>query len=154
VSILYESLHFKFNIMMKKMEFTLLLTLLTASSLLAQKADDILGKYKLPNGMEIELIKDENTYSGKIISLDDYEKNVTKDIKNPDKAKRNDDLLGKTIITDLVFSESDKKWLNGKLYGPEKGITINLKITKMTKTKATAVGSKFLLWRTFDWVKI
>jgi len=58
------------------------------------------------------------------------------------------------IITNLTFSESEKKWLNGKLYGPEKGITINLKVTKLADKKATVVGSKFFFWRTFEWLKV
>ena len=140
--------------MLKRIKLTLLLTFAVALSVLAQKADDIIGRYKLPNDLEIEIFKDGNTYSGKIVSLNGYKDGVTKDAENPDKLKRNDNLLGKVIITNLVFNASEKKWLKGKLYGPEKGLTINLKVTKLTATKATAIGSKFVFWRTFDWIKI
>jgi len=141
------------NLIMK-LKFIVFLLFTVAGSALAQKADDLIGNYRLPNDLELEIFKDGNTYSGKIVALNGYKKGVTKDIKNPDKSKRNDDLLGMVIITNLTFSESEKKWLKGKLYGPEKGIIINLKITKLTNKKATAVGSKLILWRTFDWVKI
>jgi len=136
-----------------KLKLAVFILFAFAYSALAQNADDLIGTYSLPNDLEIEIFKEGNTYSGKIVALNGYKDGLTKDIKNPDKSKRNDDLLGMVIITNLTFSESEKKWLKGKLYSPEKGIIINLKITKLASNKATAVGSKFLFWRTFDWVK-
>jgi len=137
-----------------KLKLTAFLLFAFVNTMLAQIADDLVGKYRLPNELEIEIFKDGKSYSGKIVALNNYKGGRTKDIKNPDKSKRSDNLLGKVIITNLTFSESEKKWLNGKLYGPEKGITINLKVTKLADKKATVVGSKFFFWRTFEWLKV
>ncbi len=137
-----------------KLNLTVLMVILFSISLLAQKGDDIIGRYKLPNELEIVIFKEGTTYSGKIVALDGYKDGITKDRKNPDKSKRTDDLLGMTIIKGLEYMPNEKKWMNGKLYGPEKGITINLKITALTDDSATAVGSKYFFWRTFEWKKM
>ncbi len=117
-----------------------------------QQADDIIGKYHLPNGLDVEIYKSENTYSGKIIALNNYPE--TKDVKNSDKSKRNDLLLGKEIITKLTFNTTKKEWEGGKMYGPEKGMTVNLEVTHYTKDEITIVGSKFIFWKTMKWKRI
>jgi len=130
----------------------LILLLLVSTTLFAQQADDIIGKYSLPNSLDLEIFKDGSKYSGKIIALNDYPE--TKDIKNSDKSKRDDLLLGKVIITNLKFDKDEKKWKKGKMYGPDKGITLNLEITKYNKDEITIVGSKFVFWKTMKWKKI
>lgn len=118
----------------------------------AQQADDIVGKYHLPNGLDVEIYKSGDTFSGKIIALNNYPE--TKDVKNSNKSKRNDLLLGKEIITKLVFDADEKEWENGKMYGPEKGMTVNLEVTHYTKDEITIVGSKFIFWKTMKWKRI
>jgi uncharacterized membrane protein len=131
-----------------------LLMLFVSVTLLAQQADDILGKYHLPNELDIEIYKNRNTYSGKIIALNGYQNGQTKDIKNSDKSKRDNNLLGKVIISNLKFDMSEKKWEDGKMYGPEKGIIVNLEITEFKEDYITIVGSKFVFWKTMKWQKI
>jgi len=130
----------------------LLMTLFLSTSIFAQQADDIIGKYHLPNNLDIEIYKDGSSYSGKIIALNDYSQ--TKDIKNSNKSKRNDDLLGKVIITKLKFDTSEKQWEDGKMYGPDKGMTVNLEVTEFKEEYITIVGSKFVFWKTMKWQKI
>ena len=131
----------------------LLIGLTFSVAIFSQKPDDIIGKYHLPNDLDIEIFKTENnTYNGKIIALNNYPE--TKDVKNTHKSKRNDLLLGKEIITKLKFDKNKKKWKNGKMYGPEKGITVNLEITKCNNHEITIVGSKFIFWKTMKWKKI
>jgi len=137
--------------------FKLIVTIafITISSFLyAQESDDIIGKYHLPNNLDIEIFKVNDTYSGKIIALNGYKNGVTTDYKNPDKTKRKELLLGKIIINELKFNSSEKKWLSGKMYGPEKGIIVNLKVTEMNDEKITVVGSKYFFWKTLSWKKI
>jgi uncharacterized membrane protein len=131
-----------------------LLMLFVSVTLFAQQADDIIGKYRLPNKLDIEIYKNGNTYSGKIIALNGYQNGQTKDVKNSDKSKRNDNLLGKVIISNLKFDTSEKEWEDGKMYGPEKGMTVNLEITEFKDNYITIVGSKFVFWKTMKWQKI
>jgi len=141
--------------MMNKIkQISFLIFLLTNNLLFAQQADDIIGKYHLPNNLDIEIFKDGNTYSGKIIALNGYENGQTKDVKNSDKSKRNDLLINKVIITKLKFDKEKKEWQKGKMYGPEKGIFLNLKITEYNDNQITIIGSKFIFWKTMQWQKL
>jgi uncharacterized protein (DUF2147 family) len=132
----------------------LLIFLFATTSSLAQKADDIIGKYRLPNKLDVEIYKSNDKYFGKIIALNGYENGQTKDIKNPDESKQKNLLIGKVIVNDLEFDPKDKIWINGKMYGPEKGMVFNLKITKIEEKEIEIVGSKFLFWKTLKWLKI
>ena len=128
--------------------------LLLANTLFAQKADDIIGKYHLPNDLDIEIYKVGNEYHGKIIALNGYQEGQTTDIKNPDETKHNTLLLGMVIIKGLVFDKDDKEWIEGKMYGPEKGMVFNLKITEIRENEIEVVGSKYFFWHTLEWLRI
>jgi len=131
-----------------------LVILINTCSTFAQQADEIIGKYRLPNKLDIDIYKMEGKYFGKIIRLNGYEDGQTKDIKNPDKSKRDDNLLGKVIIKNLEFDEEEKEWINGTIYGPEKGMNLNLKITEIRKNEIVVVGSKYLFWKTLIWERL
>ncbi len=128
--------------------------ILTSTAGFSQQADDIIGKYRLPNKLDIEIFKIDNKYFGKIISLNGYENGRTVDVKNPEEAKRNQPLMEMVIIKNLRYDSKEKKWLNGKMYGPEKGMVFNLKITDIKNNKVTVVGSKYIFWHTTQWKKI
>jgi len=127
---------------------------LTTTIGFSQQADDIIGKYRLPNKLDIEIFKVDNKYFGKIIALNGYENGQTVDAKNPEKTKQNNPLLGMVIIENLRYDTEEKKWLSGKMYGPEKGMVFNLKIIELGKSKVTVVGSKYVFWHTIEWEKI
>lgn len=139
---------------MLKIKLTILLLMIVAGSAIAQKADDIIGKYHLPNKLDIEIYKKNGKYYGKIIALNGYEEGQTTDSKNPDEAKQNKLLLGMEIIKGLEFDSETKEWVNGTMYGPEKGMTFNLDITEMRKDEIEVVGSKYIFWHTLVWKKI
>ncbi len=139
---------------MFKKNLMLIATILTSIYAFAQQADEIVGKYKLPNGLNIEIFKDGETFSGKIIALNNFDDGQTKDVNNPNESKQNDPLLGMVIIHNLEFNTEKKQWVNGKMYGPEKGMIFNLKVTKMLQKQIEVVGSKYFFWRTMKWDKI
>jgi hypothetical protein len=120
----------------------------------SQNADDIIGKYHLPNNLDVEFFKENGTYSGKIIALNGYEDGRTKDSKNSDSSLKNRDLLGLIIIKNLKFDPEKKEWVDGEMYGPDKGIHVNLEVTELKDDKITVIGSKFLFWKTLTWKKI
>ena len=136
------------------MKTTTLLLLLISNFILAQNADDIIGKYHLPNNLDVEFFKKGDTLFGKIIALNGYENGQMIDVKNPDESKRKDLLVGKIIIENLKFDKVERQWLDGKMYGPEKGMFFNLKVTNINNKEIVVVGSKFLFWRTLIWKKI
>lgn len=135
-----------------RLKIVFLLLFITVK-LIAQQANDIIGKYHLPNNLDVEIYKKGKIYNGKIIALNDYKNGQTKDIKNSDKSKKNDLLLGKVIITNLIYKPESKEW-KGKMYGPEKGITLNLAVTEINENTITIVGSKYIFWKTMQWTKI
>ena len=120
----------------------------------AQQPDEIIGKYHLPNKLDVEIFKNNGKYFGKIIALNGFKDGQTKDIKNPDDSKQNEVLIGKIIIKDLEYDKEKKQWLNGNMYGPEKGMVFNLKITEIGETEIEVVGSKYFMWRTLRWKRI
>jgi len=132
----------------------LIIIMLISVFTFAQKADDIIGKYHLPNKLDVEIVKYNGKYYGKIIALNGYEDGQIKDIKNPDKSKQNELLVGKLILKNLEFDEAKKEWINGEMYGPEKGMVFNLKVTEMRDKEIEVIGSKYLFWHTLTWAKL
>ena len=114
----------------------------------AQKADDIIGKYRMPNDLDIEIFKKGDKYYGKVIALNNWENGQTKDYKNPDESKRNEPLLGKVIITGLEFDREEKEWVNGTLYGPDKGMFLDFEINEIRPKEVEATASKFIIHKT------
>ncbi len=70
-----------------KKNFVTVILVFSISVIFAQQADDVIGKYRLPNNLDIEIFKENKKYLGKIVALNGYENGVTKDFKNPDKSK-------------------------------------------------------------------
>ncbi len=139
---------------MLKVKLTIYLFLFIVFASFAQQADDIIGKYSLPNKLDVKIFKVNDKYYGEIIALNGYENGQTKDFKNPDKSKHSDLLLGKLIIQGLEFDKNDKEWINGNMYGAEKGMVFNLRITDVKEKYIEVVGSKYLFWKTLIWEKI
>ncbi|MEA3317005.1 MAG: DUF2147 domain-containing protein [Bacteroidota bacterium] len=132
----------------------LFLLLVIGGSAVAQKADDIIGEYHLKNKLDVRIFVKNNKYFGKIISLNGYNNNRIYDINNPNKEKRNDSLLGKVIIDNLEYNSNTNKWINGRIYAPEKGMYLNLKITETFEGGIEIVGSKYFFWKTMRWKRL
>ena len=140
--------------MRQKLKLIIYLIFFVVGSSLAQKADDIIGEYHLPNKLDIEIYKSNGKYFGKIIALNGYEDGQIKDFRNPDDSKQTDLLLGKVIIKNLEFESEDKQWINGSMYGPEKGMNFDLKITEIREKEIEVVGSKYFFWHTIMWDRL
>ena len=117
-------------------------------------ADKIIGKWLLPDNIRIEIFKKNNKFYGKIIDLEGFNNGQTKDIKNPDKHSRDDELIGKIIISDLEYDSNQNKWINGTIYAPQKGIELNLKINYAKENELEAEASKLFFWKSIVWEKI
>ena len=139
---------------MLRLSFIISIVIFMASFSYAQKADEIIGKYHLPNDLDVEIFKDNGKYFGKIIALNNFKDGQTTDVNNPEESKQNELLVGKVIIKNLEFNSEKEQWLYGSMYGPEKGMVFNLKITEMREKEIEVVGSKYIMWRKLQWEKI
>ncbi len=115
---------------------------------------EIVGRYRLPNQLEIEIYPAGKGYEGKIVALNNFENGETKDVNNPDKKEREKPLLGKVIIEGLTYDAASGQWSGASMYAPEKGMTVNLKVKSVSDSGAVAEGSKFLFSKTITWEKI
>ncbi len=139
---------------MRRILIVSLLLWFSLEIILAQDADALLGQYHLPNKIDVEIFKKEGKYLGKIIRLNGFEDGQTKDVNNPENSKQDDLLIGKVIIENLEYDAERKQWINGKMYGAEKGLYFDLKINELRDTEIEVVGSKYFFWRTLIWRKI
>ncbi len=119
-----------------------------------QQADDILGIYHLPNSLQVEIYSTGDHFEGKIISVEGFNNGDLTDIHNQDKSKRSDNLMGKIIIHELKFDSESKQWKKGKMYSPDKGIIVNLKVTEVGKDEISIVGSKYFFRKSMKWKKV
>ncbi len=115
--------------------------------------DKIIGKWILPDNIRIEIFKKNNKFYGKIIDLSGFNDGQTKDVKNPDKSNRKDELIGKIIISDLEYDSNLKQWIDGTIYAPQKGIELNLKINYANGNELEAEASKLFFWKSIVWKK-
>ncbi|PZE17073.1 DUF2147 domain-containing protein [Putridiphycobacter roseus] len=92
--------------------------------------DDIVGVWLTQaKDAKVEVYKKGGKYFGKVIWIktpNDENGQPVKDTKNPDDAKKNQNILGMDIITDLVFKTEE--WSGGKVYDPKNGETYDCKI--------------------------
>lgn len=133
--------------MMKKI--LLMLTLLvSAITLQAQHKGDHLINCKWHNvsgSNRIQFVKESNgTYTGRVIWLaepNDKEGKPRLDVKNPDKARRSNKLLGTTIVWGLTFDNG--QWSDGTLYSPTKGLEVKGSVKINAKGELELKGTKF-----------
>lgn len=131
-----------------------MLFIASVSFVKAQSSDAIIGEYHLPNAIDVEVYAQNGTYCAKIIRLNGFNDGQEKDINNPKKANREKLLLGKVIVENLVFNTENKQWDGGTIYAPEKGLSLEFKITECRKDEIEVVASKYLFWRTLIWRKL
>ena len=123
------------------MKFFILVFQLFASSFnltAQQNADDIIGKWmSVKNNFEVEIFRTGNEFRAKIIWFDDTDDltkpmNERRDEKNPNRALRNQKILGMEVLRGLVYNKKNAVWENGKIYDATSGRTwsANVRIMK------------------------
>ncbi|MGD9977960.1 MAG: DUF2147 domain-containing protein [Bacteroidales bacterium] len=138
--------------MVKQFLFPLLLiisqTLVQAQNL----EDDAVGVWMNEDEtVKVEITKNESVLSGKIVwtyKAHDSNGNLLLDRKNPDPQKRNQPILGLTIINGLKYSNG--KWSGGTIYAPRRGqladCTLELSGDKLIVTVSTKGFSRSKVW--------
>ena len=116
--------------MLKKLSFLFISALFTINAL-AQKKDDILGKWVNPSGEgQVEIYKKGDKYFGKLAWLKEPNDQGGKpkvDVKNPTPNLRSKQILGLEILKDFVYD--DGKWTNGTIYDPKSGKNYSCNMT-------------------------
>lgn len=138
-----------------KRYFFLMLVVLVSTAIKAQiPADKIVGVWlNEDKTTKIEIFKTGNTYSGKIVWLaqpDDANGKPRLDKNNPDPDKKNQKILGLTIISELKYSNN--KWTGGTFYGPKRGQYANCSV-KLKSGQLLITVSKGFLSETKIWTK-
>lgn len=135
-----------------KLFFVLIISgLFISSGYNGRKEDKILGNWMLPDNLGIEIFKKGDKYYGKIVNICGFNDGQKKDIHNPDRSKRNDSLVGKVIISGLEYDQKSGEWINGTIYAPQKGLTLDLTIIKINGKTLEAKGSKFFFSKKITW---
>jgi uncharacterized protein (DUF2147 family) len=107
-----------------------------------EPGDHILGFWMTKgNAAKVQIYKQNNLYYGKISwAADMYEadgRTLKKDVKNPDKVKRDATIRNLTILKDFQFK--DGVWAEGTIYDPLNGKTYSCKM-KMQGSKLEIRG--------------
>ena len=113
--------------MKKIISFSFALTVLFTLSFAKSNtsvADKIIGVYWSPKkDAKIEIYKKGDMYFGKSI----WSSTKRKDLKNPNPALRERDLLGIELFTNFAYK--DGTYEDGKIYNPESGKTYDCKMS-------------------------
>ena len=116
-------------------------------------SDGIIGTWLTADGTgEITIFKDGESYYGRITAGTSDQKF---DVQNPDKARRNDPLIGLVILKDLKY-EGDGEWKNGTVYDPQNGkrYSCNLELSNRNTLKITGYIGFSWIGRSEVWTRI
>ncbi|MFD2033531.1 DUF2147 domain-containing protein [Belliella marina] len=141
---------------MLKLSF-ILVFVFCISSAFAQNPDAIVGKwYNTEKDAQVEISKEGNKYSGKIIWLADPTENGKPklDKNNNDKSKRDRPIMGMKLLNG--FEYKDGTWENGTIYDPKNGKTYSCIIKKKNDQTLEVRGyiGISLVGRTVEWTKV
>lgn len=142
---------------MKKAFLTFLMAIFCTLATMAQ-ADKIVGTYKaVHDGKEskVKFFKYQDGYRAQVIWLKETKNpdgSIKKDVKNPDKAKRNTP-ADKIVLIDKI-TYKDGIWQNGKVYEPTSGKTYKVEV-KFKDAKTLEVRGKLgPFFKNVYWTKI
>lgn len=138
------------NFIMLLLSFSLLLRPYTQS-----KEDALLGTWKNDKQtIKITFYKQSGKFNARIAwTADALDKNgnTKVDSKNPDPAKRQQSIVGMTIITGLSFD--GKGWTGGLIYLPARGLFANCSISLDAEGNIDIRGEKGWISSTRKWTR-
>ena len=125
-----------------------------------QKADDILGTYKVvQNGdnSKVTFRKIGNGYTCQVVWLENMkEKDGTPrvDKRNPDKSKRNTPSDRIVLIDKVTFDEAKGEWNDGQIYDPTRGKFFKVRLSFKDAKTLKVRGSWGPISETVYWTKL
>ena len=141
--------------------WTVLASLLLPLFALAKDPDRIVGVYYTAHQGEESKIRvfkeDDGSYTAQVIWVrDNLDENgeVEKDVKNPDKSKRNTPCDQIVLIEKMTYNEKKDSWGDAKIYDPTRGIKANVTCSFESVSKLRVRGSVLGIGETVYWDKI
>ncbi len=131
---------------------TIYLSIIIVSiTLVASAKCNICGKWDAGRGGIIEIYENGDKLYGKLVESQDPNRI---DTENPDKALRNEKLVGHNIL--IGFQQAkDLTWKNGKIYNPDNGELYDAKITlKNEVLKIRGFVGIALFGKTVKWSRV
>lgn len=124
----------------------------------ASLVKDITGLWlTAQKGSIVEFVKSGDEYIGKVAwsrTAKDKAGRPLKDVKNPDKAKRNNTIVGSDMITGLKYNPKTDTYEGGKIYQAQTGRSYNCKITlNKEKNVMKIVGGVGFISKTLTWTR-
>ena len=141
--------------------WTVLASLLLPLFAMAKDPDRIVGVYYTAHQGEESKIRvfkeDDGSYTAQVIWVrDNLEENgeVEKDVKNPDKSKRDTPCDQIVLIEKMTYNEKKDSWGDAKIYDPTRGIKANVTCSFESVSKLRVRGSVLGIGETVYWDKI
>ena len=141
--------------------WTVLASLLLPLFALAKDPDRIVGVYYTAHQGEESKIRvfkeDDGSYTAQVIWVkDNLDENgeVEKDVKNPDKSKRDTPCDQIVLIEKMTYNEKKDSWGDAKIYDPTRGIKANVTCSFESVSKLRVRGSVLGIGETVYWDKI
>ncbi len=108
-------------------------------------------------GSIVEFVKSGDEYTGKVAwsrTAKDKAGKPLKDVKNPDKSKRNNPIVGSAMITGLKYNPKTDTYEGGKIYQAQTGRSYNCKVTlDKNKNVMKIVGGVGFISKTLTWTR-
>lgn len=115
----------------------------------AATADQLLGIWSAGGGeSKIEVTKCGDRYCGSIVWM----KTPHNDVKNEDASLRGRELVGARILNDFKFDGA--MWVGGKLYGPERGKSMEAKLALIGDDTLEIRVSAGLVKKNVTWTRV
>lgn len=141
--------------------WTVLASLLLPLFALAKDPDRIVGVYYTAHQGEESKIRvfkeDDGSYTAQVIWVrDNLDENgeVEKDVKNPDKSKRDTPCDQIVLIEKMTYNEKKDSWGDAKIYDPTRGIKANVTCSFESVSRLRVRGSVLGIGETVYWDKI
>lgn len=129
----------------------LLICALVALASVVASAQDVIGKWKLPDGSAIvEVYKKGDAFCARIAWLEEPQ---SKDTKNPDASLRNRPLLGLDLLSNL--KPDGKRYSGGTIYDPQTGktFTCTMELDSKNVNILHVKGYVGPFHKTMDWTR-
>ncbi|MBC7617332.1 MAG: DUF2147 domain-containing protein [Pedobacter sp.] len=142
---------------MKKL-FLMMAMLFATSTIFAQSADAVVGKWLNKDGdAHIQIYKSGSTYDGKLVWLKNPKDETGKakvDTKNPSANLKTRPILGLQLLNNFTYD--DGTWEDGTIYDPKSGKTYSCKMTMNGNDKLNVRGYMgiSLIGRTDIWTRV
>ncbi|NOX64739.1 MAG: DUF2147 domain-containing protein [Chlorobi bacterium] len=141
--------------------FPAMLIFLLLSNLLFAQHEDITGLWKTIDDETGRVksvvkiyIKDGKLYGDvvKLFRLPDEDPDPVCDKCDDDDPRKDQKILGMTIITDMVYNKDDNDWEDGEILDPKKGKVYDCKLW-VENGKLQVRGYVFFFHRTQEWIR-